>query len=91
MALLPNGRLLGNLSVRATRSYSSPEKNQDFDRPDYDVYWRPRWEKQLNVDLGSFAVLCGYTVMDSKTPHDLLDGFNHPAVDVPLSTSGSQK
>ena len=91
MALLPNGRLLGNLSVRATRSYSSPEKNQDFDRPDYDVYWRPRWEKQLNVDLGSFAVLCGYTVMDSKTPHDLLDGFNHPAVDVPLPTSGSQK
>ena len=91
MALLPNGTLLGNLSMRATRGYSSPEKNQDFDRPDYDVYWRPRWEKQLNVDLGSFAVLCGYTVMNSQTPHDLLDGFNHPAVDVPLPTSGSQK
>lgn len=78
-ALLPNGRLLGNLSFRTSHGYGPDRKIEppDSDYLGFDNYWRPIWEEQLYVKLDDFAVICGYTVMDSSTPRDLIEGYKH--------------
>lgn len=77
MALLPNGTLLGNLSFRTSHGYGPDQEMQPPDSLDFDNYWRSIWEEELNVKLGDFAVICGYTVMDSSTPSDLIEGYRH--------------
>jgi hypothetical protein len=83
MALLPNGTLLGNLSFRTSHGYGLNREVQLPDSIDFDNYQRPIWEEELNVKLDDFEVICGYTVMDSNTPSDLIEGYKHPA---PIST-----
>jgi len=79
MALLPNGTMLGNLSMRSNNGYG-PEKAIYWpDSAEYDNYWRPIWEQELDIDLSAFPTICGYTVMDKNTPTGLLSGFNIPA------------
>jgi hypothetical protein len=76
MAMLPDGRLLGNLSVRSTNGYGEAKEMFWPDNLDFDIYWRPIWEKQLRANLDKFNVLCGYTVLDASTPADLVRGFD---------------
>ena len=83
MALLPNGQLLGNLSFRTSHGYGLSREMQSPDSIDFDNYQRPIWEEELNVKLDDFEVICGYTVMDSSTPSDLIEGYRHFA---PIST-----
>jgi hypothetical protein len=80
MALLPNGKLLGNLTLRTSHGYGADKRMQPPDSQDFDSFVRPQWELALNVKFDSFDTICGYTVMDASTPRELVDGFNHPAV-----------
>ncbi len=78
MALLPNGQLLGNLTLRTNSGYGPEKFMQPPDNIDFDKYYRDIWAQQLNVNLDGFTTICGYTVMDSQTPKDLITGFGHP-------------
>jgi hypothetical protein len=80
MALLPNGKLLGNLSLRTSHGFGPDGIMQLPDSIDFDNYIRPIWEKQLNVKLDGFSTICGYTVMDHSTPSDLIGGLKFPVI-----------
>src|SRR3989344_2328032 len=81
MALLPNGTLLGSLSMRISHGYGPNREVQlsgtAADSLDFDNYWRSIWAKELNVKLDDFAVICGYTIMNANTPSDLINGYKH--------------
>jgi len=79
MALLPNGTMLGNLSMRSNNGYGPQKVIYSPDSIIFDNYWRPIWEQELDIDLSAFPTICGYTVMDKDTPEGLLKGFNIPA------------
>lgn len=82
-ALLPNGQVLGILSIRSPRGYGPNHEPQQADVDNgainWDEKWRPVFEKQLGINLSEFSVLCGYTIMDKNTPQELLSGAFHPA------------
>lgn len=78
MAMLPDGKLLGNLTLRTGKGYWGPDVQEHLrDSDDFYKWWVPIWENQLNVKLDGFSVICGYTVMDSNTPLDLVNGYKH--------------
>lgn len=78
IALFPEGQTTGNLSIRVARGYGPDRSYQEGDSPKHYNFWLPEWESQLNINLRSFSVICGYTVMDAQTPNKLLGGFNTP-------------
>jgi hypothetical protein len=77
MGMLPDGRLLGNLSIRTSDGYGSKHLMLGvLDPPDFDNHWRPIWQEELNEDLGKYPVLCGFSVFSENTPQDLINGLN---------------
>jgi len=80
LAMRADGSMLGPLSIRLNKGYSTPNTNQAVDSPDFNNYWRTNWEMETGVDLENYSTICAYTVLDKNTPSQLVEGFNHMTV-----------
>jgi hypothetical protein len=76
VAELPDGQILGNLSTRVTLGYG-PEHTMQFGDISLEdnLYWLNQWENQTGINMEGFTTVCGFTVINAKTPAHLVKGF----------------
>lgn len=79
LAMRSDGSMLGPLSIRLNKGYSTPNTNQALDSPNFNNYWRTEWEMETGIDLENYSTICAYTVLDQNTPAELVEGFSHMA------------
>jgi hypothetical protein len=92
VAELPDGQILGNLSIRNNLGYGPTKSMQTGDISlQQNINWVIQKENQLGVKIrGNFNTVCSFTVLDKNTPQQMVIGYDRPAAGKGADPSGGQ-